>query len=43
MRTLKKGSVGDDVKTLQKILGVTVDGYFGSQTEKKATVTTEKE
>ncbi len=33
MRTLKKGSVGDDVKTLQKILGVTVDGYFGSQTE----------
>lgn len=33
MRTLKKGSVGDDVKTLQKILGVTVDGCFGSQTE----------
>lgn len=33
MRTLKKGSVGDDVKTLQKILGVSVDGCFGSQTE----------
>lgn len=33
MKTLKKGSVGDDVKTLQKILGVTVDGCFGSQTE----------
>lgn len=33
MRTLKKGSVGDDVKTLQKILGVTVDGCFGAQTE----------
>lgn len=33
MRTLKKGSVGDDVKTLQKVLGITVDGCFGSQTE----------
>lgn len=33
MRTLKKGCVGDDVKTLQKILGVGIDGCFGSQTE----------
>lgn len=33
MRTLKKGCVGDDVKTLQKILGVAVDGCFGAQTE----------
>lgn len=33
MRTLKKGSVGEDVKTLQKIIGVIVDGCFGSQTE----------
>jgi len=33
MRTLKKGSVGDDVKTLQSFLGITVDGCFGSQTE----------
>lgn len=33
MRMLKKGCVGDDVKTLQKILGVGVDGCFGVQTE----------
>lgn len=33
MTTLKKGSRGDDVKTLQKILGVVVDGDFGAKTE----------
>ena len=33
MRTLKKGCVGEDVKELQKMLGVSADGCFGSQTE----------
>lgn len=32
---LKKGSKGEDVKTLQKILGLTADGIFGAQTEAK--------
>lgn len=31
---LKKGSKGYDVKKLQKLLGVTVDGDFGPKTEK---------
>jgi len=34
METLKKGSKGEDVKTLQKMLGLAVDGVFGSITEK---------
>lgn len=33
MKTLKRGSKGDEVKTLQKLLGVTVDGDFGPKTE----------
>lgn len=33
MKTLKKGSKGDEVKTLQGLLGVTVDGDFGPKTE----------
>lgn len=33
MKTLKKGSTGDEVKKLQKLLGVTVDGDFGPKTE----------
>lgn len=32
MKTLKKGSKGDDVKTLQRLLGVAVDGDFGQKT-----------
>lgn len=33
METLRKGSKGDDVKILQKALGLKVDGYFGPKTE----------
>ena len=33
MKTLKKGCKGDEVKTLQKLLGVAVDGDFGPKTE----------
>lgn len=33
MKTLKKGSKGDEVKTLQGLLGVAVDGDFGAKTE----------
>lgn len=33
MRILKRGMIGDDVKTLQQFLGVAVDGAFGAQTE----------
>ena len=33
MNTLKKGSKGEDVKTLQKALKITVDGDFGVKTE----------
>ena len=33
MNTLKKGSKGEDVKTLQKALKITVDGDFGTKTE----------
>lgn len=32
MRTLKRGSTGDDVRTLQGFIGVTVDGIFGKNT-----------
>ena len=32
---LKKGSKGDDVKKLQEKLGLTADGSFGPNTEKK--------
>jgi peptidoglycan hydrolase-like protein with peptidoglycan-binding domain len=32
-RTLKKGDRGDDVKILQAILGITVDGNFGPATD----------
>ena len=33
MRTIKRGSKGDEVVTLQKILGITADGDFGPKTE----------
>lgn len=33
MNILKKGNKGEDVKTLQKALKLTADGYFGSKTE----------
>jgi peptidoglycan hydrolase-like protein with peptidoglycan-binding domain len=33
METLKKGSKGESVKTLQKLLGLTADGIFGANTE----------
>ena len=32
-RTLKKGSRGNDVKELQKMLGVSADGIFGAKTQ----------
>jgi N-acetyl-anhydromuramyl-L-alanine amidase AmpD len=32
-RTLRRGMSGDDVQDLQKALGLTADGVFGSQTE----------
>lgn len=32
-KLLKKGSKGDEVKELQKMLGIKVDGIFGSKTE----------
>jgi len=31
--TLRKGSKGNEVKELQKILGITSDGDFGKKTE----------
>lgn len=34
MRTLSMGSVGSDVRTLQKALGLREDGIFGIETEK---------
>ena len=34
MKTLRKGDRGEDVKTLQKALGISSDGIFGSNTEK---------
>lgn len=34
MTTVKLGSRGNDVKTLQSILGITADGIFGSTTER---------
>ena len=33
METLRKGSKGDTVKILQKVLGITADGDFGPKTE----------
>ena len=33
MTTLKRGSKGDEVKKLQKLLGLTADGDFGPKTE----------
>lgn len=33
MEIIKKGSKGDSVKTLQRALGITVDGVFGVHTE----------
>lgn len=35
MNTIKLGSKGDDVKVLQKYLGLTQDGNFGPMTDKK--------
>ena len=32
MTTIRKGSRGDEVKTLQELLGVTADGIFGAKT-----------
>lgn len=32
MRTLRKGDKGEDVKTLQRLLGITADGNFGKKT-----------
>lgn len=34
MNKIKKGSKGDEVKTLQQLLGITADGIFGNDTEK---------
>ena len=34
MTTLRKGSKGEEVKTLQRLLGLAVDGVFGTYTEK---------
>ena len=34
METLKNGCKGEDVKTLQKLLGLTPDGVFGPNTQK---------
>eukprot|EP00833_Pecoramyces_ruminatium_P007862 jgi/Orpsp1_1/1181894/evm.model.c7180000079044.1 len=34
MSLLKKGSKGEDVKKLQKCLGIKIDGIFGPDTEK---------
>ena len=33
MELIKKGSKGEAVKTLQKNLGISADGVFGSKTE----------
>lgn len=33
MTTIKKGSKGEDVKKIQKVVGVTADGDFGPKTE----------
>lgn len=33
MQTLKKGSIGDEVKKLQRLLNITADSIFGSITE----------
>lgn len=33
MNTIRKGSVGDSVKTLQTLLGIAVDGKFGNGTK----------
>ena len=33
MKTIKKGSKGDEVKVLQLVLGVTSDGIFGTKTQ----------
>ena len=33
MNTIKKGSRGEDVKTLQRKLGLNVDGIFGPKTD----------
>lgn len=33
MRTIKKGDKGEEVKTLQRALGLTVDGIFGPMTD----------
>ena len=35
MTTIKLGSKGEDVKVLQKYLGLTQDGNFGPMTDKK--------
>jgi hypothetical protein len=35
MKILKLGSTGEDVKTLQQLLGITIDGFFGPITEDK--------
>lgn len=34
MRTIKKGARGEEVKMLQRALGINADGIFGAQTER---------
>lgn len=34
MKTIRKGDRGEDVRSLQSVLGITDDGIFGEQTEK---------
>lgn len=34
MKTLRKGSKGDDVRQLQRLLGINDDGIFGNDTER---------
>lgn len=35
MKTLRKGDRGEEVKVLQRMLGIAADGIFGAQTETK--------
>ena len=33
MKTIRKGDKGEEVKTLQRALGLTIDGIFGPMTD----------
>ena len=35
MRVLRRGSKGNEVKILQDLLGISVDGSFGPQTDRE--------